>query len=347
MTILFADGVSDRLQLQGKYDVFDFINIVAWSTSRHADSPAVAVMRATSTGNTHRLGKYVGGREEIAAGVAFYIHNNSANQRGSLLQIRDTTGALMCRVEWDSSSNGRIRLFDGANNLLDQHGQKGGAANNQFIQISVRILLDTVDPAQSHWEWYEGDNYLGQGTANLGSELIGEVGISAQATSTSSRDMRFEDFWITDGQLLYDARITTLRPNALGPSSDWERSDPLADYNYEMVNDVTPNFSTYVSSANNDELDLYSFEDLTVDEYREVVVGLQLTAVASKTDAEERSIRLAARPDTTTHLGDPIEVSSQAAHYQLWEGNPETSAPWELADVNASYFGFQSVNPVI
>lgn len=337
--ILFADGCTDRLQFEGKYDV-QTAAFYDWyaAGSRHLDNESVLRVNAHTTA-TERLGAQFTARSTIAAGVAFNPTNRPENPRQALLQVRSATG-IIAMVRWDQTSVGTIQLQKGDGTVLASISGIDGI-NGGWNQVSVKITVDTVTPANGSFALYLKDTFVGAGTYDLGDAAITEVAISGQSTSTSTRLTAFQDFWVTDGDLLYDARMATLRPNAVGASSQWTPS-AVAD-NYTMVNDVTLDRAKYVATDTNAYVDLYQMSDLPVDNARDTIYGVFATAVASKTVLDPRSIELATYVGTTQYFGDEEAIDGEAVFRHFWSLNPGTSLAWTKSDVDAAHFGVRAV----
>lgn len=338
--ILFADGCYDRLQFEGKYAVqtADFYD---WWTngSRHQDNLSVLRVDANTTSN-ERLGTQFSARSTVAAGVAFNPTNRPENPRQSVLQVRSAS-AIIAMVRWDETSAGTIQLRKGDGTVLASIS--GVGTSNQWYQVSVKIFVDTATPANGVFEFYLKDMFVASGTVDLGNQAITEVALSGQSTSTATRLTAFQDFWVTDGELLYDARMVTLRPNAVGASSQWTPSE--AGANYTMVNDVTLDRSKFVATDTDGHVDLYEFGDLPIDDARDTVRGVFATAVASKTTPDPRSIELATWVDTLQYFGSEQAIEGEAVFRHFWDVNPNTSTAWTKADIDAAHFGVRAVIP--
>lgn len=339
--ILFADGCYDRLQFEGKYTVqtADFYD---WWTngSRHLDNISVLRLNAHTTA-TERLGVQFAPRSTVAAGVAFNPTNRPENPRQSLLQVRSSAG-IIAMVRWDETSLGTIQLRKGDGTVLASISGIGGMGGG-WNQISVKISVDTSTPANGSFEFYLADVFVDAATVDLGNQAITEVALSGQSTSAFTRLTAFQDFWVTDGELLYDARMVTLRPNAVGASSQWTPSE--AGSNFEMVNHVTLDRSTFVATDTDGHVDLYEVQDLPVDNSRDTVRGVYATAVASKTSPDARSIELGTWVDSAQYFGSELEIAGEAVFRHFWDVNPGTSQAWTKNDIDGAHFGMRAVVP--
>jgi len=339
--ILFADGCYDRLQFEGKYDVQTAEFYDWWTGSRHLDAAAILRVNAHTTLD-ERLGAQFAPRSTVAAGVAFNPTNRPENPRQSLLQIRSSVG-IIAMVRWDETSAGTIQLRKGDGTVLASISGIGGMGGG-WNQVSVKITVDTGTPANGSFELYLSDVFVDSGTVDLGNQAITEVALSGQSTSSFTRITAFQDFWVTDGELLYDARMVTLRPNAVGASSQWTPSDAESS-NYEMVNSVALDRDTYVATDTDGHVDLYEVQDLPTDNSRDTIRGVYATAVASKTSPDPRSIELATWVDSTQYFGSELEITGEEVFRHFWEVNPDTSQAWTKLEIDSAHFGMRAVIP--
>lgn len=173
----------------------------------------------------------------------------------------------------------------------------------------------------------------GQDTLNGGAGVINTIKIFGKAY--------FDDFWSDDSEYLGDCRIECLFPSAAGDTTAWT---PSAGANYECVDEAAPDSDTsYVSSSTADQVDTYTFGNLVTT--AGTVKGVQVSAFARKDDAGSRNIALVARPGSTDRPGGSQAVADTYNYYrQLWEVNPDTSAAWSIAEVNAAKFGIKLVS---
>ncbi len=130
--------------------------------------------------------------------------------------------------------------------------------------------------------------------------------------------------------------IENLEPTA-DDTSAWTPS--AGGDHFALVNDSTINDATYVSSTALNEVDLWSYANLSE-------VDGTILAVAQKTrvttDAEGiRTLKMLCESDVTLN-----ETSVAIAGYevfenilQYYEDDPNTSTTWEIADLNAANFG--------
>ena len=183
--------------------------------------------------------------------------------------------------------------------------------------------------------------------------LIGNADTQDQATSDVSRLLMFgsylsatylADVYICDesgsqcNDFLGDCRIDALRPDGAGALTQW---DPSAGANYECVDEaINDGDTTYNSTNVVDEVDTFSFDDLTA--LGTAVMAVALTNVSRSDDSGIVSCKPVTRISGSNYLGDEVvENMEYLFHQQIWELNPADSAAWEEADINGAEFGIQ------
>ncbi len=136
-----------------------------------------------------------------------------------------------------------------------------------------------------------------------------------------------------------DLRVRALFPNGNGNSSQMVGSDGNSTDNYLLVDDATPNTADYVGSPTLNNKDTYAFDDLP--DTSGTVVGLQLEALATKTDAAARSLALVTRSGSTDYDGSDVALALGSNTYiqQIRETDPATGVAWLRSGVNSAEFG--------
>jgi hypothetical protein len=140
-----------------------------------------------------------------------------------------------------------------------------------------------------------------------------------------------------------DTRCEYIRPSGNGNSSQWVGSDGNSVDNYLLVDETSPNDDTdYVASSTVNDLDLYTFTDVTP-----TTGGVKLVVEylwARKDDAGTRTIAGATREGGTTSVGANQDLSTSYNYYrEAWALNPRTAAAWSISEVNGSEFGAKEI----
>jgi len=151
---------------------------------------------------------------------------------------------------------------------------------------------------------------------------------------------RYDDLIIFDttspnNDFLGDLHIVTTVPDAAGDSTQWT---PSAGANYQCVDEATPNGDTdYVYSSTPGQVDLYNIADLPV---AGTVFAVALASFARKDDAATRTMRHVLKSGATQAEGaDKGLATGYTMFSDVWDQDPNTSATWAAAAVNALQAG--------
>lgn len=164
--------------------------------------------------------------------------------------------------------------------------------------------------------------------------------------ATTSPDIDFDDLYVcdktgtTNNDFLGDCRVDTQFPNADGAVTNFATSSGAT--HYTLVDEVTPNTTDYVDSANVGDRDLYEFTNLT-SLGTSTVYGVQVSTAVQKDDAGSRSIAVTARSNGTNVDGATQALStSQLFHSSIFETDSAAVA-WTQTSVDAAQFGIKVV----
>ena len=157
-----------------------------------------------------------------------------------------------------------------------------------------------------------------------------------------------DDFYALDpttgaapyNDFLGDVRIQTLFASAAGSSTQWT---PLSTTNFSNVDDAgLDGDTTYNSSTTAGQIDLFACADLTG---TPVVLGVQAFVDARKDDAGLRQVRTKLKSGAVTSNGATATLnSSNYANYaDRYLTDPNTSAAWTVAAVNALEVGYENI----
>ena len=156
----------------------------------------------------------------------------------------------------------------------------------------------------------------------------------------------FDDVYIldttgtTNNTYLGDVRVQTLVPSADGSNLGMTPSSGTT--HYSMVNEATPDTTTYVSASSAGVKDSYQYQDLAANTAS--VYGVAVTNYASKDAPAAANIATLVRLGATDYVNATPQVlsASWVAGTDLYQARPSDSAPWTPADVNGAEFGIQT-----
>jgi len=137
-------------------------------------------------------------------------------------------------------------------------------------------------------------------------------------------------------------QVFTSAPNGNGNSSDFVGSDADSTDNYLLVDDAgaPDDDSTYVESSTPGDKDTYAFGNLPASAATVHAVGVKV--IAKKIDVGAPDLIAVARSSTTEDDSPSLGVgTTYIARQGIFEEDPNTSAAWAPAAVDAAEFGIK------
>jgi hypothetical protein len=193
--------------------------------------------------------------------------------------------------------------------------------------------------------WVDGTRYVNLTvdntfTSNLNIQRF-ELGISTNnPTSGTVSYEAYDDLAVNDslgtinnGQI-GDGRVVMLVPNGAGSNTVLTRGGTDTGANWSQCNEIPPSAAQYVQSTNPGDRDTYALQDLPAGTW--AVNCVEELVMAQIDQSTGGSLGLTVKSGATTNEGS-AQVLTTAAVYlrQLWETDPNTSAAWTNAAVNA------------
>jgi hypothetical protein len=138
---------------------------------------------------------------------------------------------------------------------------------------------------------------------------------------------------------LGQCKIETLRPSASGNSAQFTAS---SGSNYACVNETSPNGDTnYVSTSTTGLKDSYAFTDLSATPT--TIYGVMVNTYAKNNGTGTINIAGLARSSGVESTATAVATGAAYKTFQYnFPQDPNTSAAWTGAGVNAAEFGFKS-----
>jgi hypothetical protein len=176
-------------------------------------------------------------------------------------------------------------------------------------------------------------------TRNAGTPLVNGVRYETSGGATTDYcDLYVADTTgTTNNDFLGDTRVRELYPNGAGTYTDFT---PSAGSNYQAVDETAQDGdTTYVQSSTVGHKDTYAYTDLATSP---TIKGARLLLLAKKDDAGARSIAPTVKSGATEDDGTTAALSTSYVYYsKIWETDPNTSAAWTAANLNAAEFGVE------
>jgi len=222
-------------------------------------------------------------------------------------------------------------------------------AINTWYYIEVKIIKSNSSSAGDVIVMVDGVEWINCGAgldflsgANNWTDMICFRGYSGSTRY-------FDDIYICDengssptNTFLGHVTIATLYPDGNGNTNDFTGSDADSTDNYLHVDELTDDDDTsYVESNTPTDLDLYTFDDMP--ESSDPIFGVQVSSYVKKDSAGPRLGKHVTRVNGSNYEG--ASFGANATDYlfadTIWELNPDDSAAWENADIDAAEFGLK------
>lgn len=331
MSLLFLEGFDDNLATLGKWTVYGVETYVAGRTGNAA---------RWQNGTNNGMRKVVAAADEHATmTVGFAFKPDSALTNTTLLNFVSDTSATT-HISLGTDLNNALVVRRGATVLGTSSSNLIVPGTFVYIECSV-VLHDTTGSVVVKVNTATVLNLTNQDTKNGGTKTVLEgIRFDNQSGQTSQMD----DIYLTNGAgavntgFLGDVSIETLFPSGNGNSSQLLGSDADSVDNYLLVDEVTPNTTDYVGSATDNQKDTYAFSNLV--HGTGTIRGIQTAMYAAKSDSGARSLAKVIRSGGADFDGaDKVLSTSFTGIFEINETDPNTSAAWTIANVNAAEFG--------
>ena len=167
-----------------------------------------------------------------------------------------------------------------------------------------------------------------------------ELGGDCSSGATYHRYARYDDLIVCDdsgpycNDFLGDSRVCMLLPEGVGAHADWT---PTAGANWQCVDDNPPDDDTsYNHTLTPTDRDSLEMEDLPAG-ISGTVHAVCAALSVRKDDAGTRTVMPGVRSGGTDYDGDNWNIPNDYVFQIMyaWETDPDTAAPWLVADVNA------------
>lgn len=249
----------------------------------------------------------------------------------------------------------QIAAFDKAGLYIQAGGALALYRNDTNVQIAVSAK--TIWPTGGIWRYLELKYDTTTGACEVRVDGVTAVSGTVPTTSAigsikfpntpnSKGEFLIDDLYIADStstinnDFLGDVRVSLLLPSADGTYQDMVPSSGTS--HYSLVNDATPDTTSYVSTPNVGARDTYQFPDLSNNTAG--VFGLRVTSYSQKDGTGSAGIRNVARISGADYQGVTVSSLSVSwtANSELWESNPATGQLWSVSDVDDAEFGIET-----
>lgn len=332
MTLLLLDGCEDGLMNLGKY--FTGYTSTVTSPVRTAGGKA-----ANSISNPTWRALPAEEHATFIAGMGVCPQSLSTSRR--IFSFNSDTGATG-HLSLYVLASGQLQVQLGNGTVLGTTTLAFPLVQNVYRHIEFKATLsDTVGAFTVRL-----DESVVLSATNIDTKNGGTKTVFDTITFNYDQGCYWDDLYVCNGANADDFRgdciVVTSLPNNNGNSSILAGSDGNSVNNYALVNEVTPDTTTYVGSATTGDKDTYAFADLPYT--AGAVKGVVLTSYAAKSDAGARTARSVVRSAGTDYPSavDVALSTSYTTYRTVLETDPATSAAWTIAGFNAAEFGFEA-----
>lgn len=276
--------------------------------------------------------------------LGFGFHYATANQI-IIVNLQDA-GSDQCGLR--VNTDGTLQVVRGTSTALNASGTSSLSLSlNTWYYIEWKVTIADSISASTCKVNVNGVNWI---NVDSGQDLKATANAQANRVvfipnSNIIMNIYFDDIYILDGtgsannDLLGDMRVETLFPDGAGNSSQWTADSGT---NYTRVNEANPDTSSYVQTSGVNNIDLYTFGNLSSTPTS--IAGIMVNNFAEKTDAGARQfanvIRLGGTNYVNSNNHNPTAMS-YLDHTQIYEQDPSTSAAWGTTNINAMEVGYK------
>jgi len=270
--------------------------------------------------------------------VGFAMKGNTGNG-DDILQILNA-------LDLETDASGKIYVKRGST-TLGASGDAGTEVNvfgdDAWHYIELKVVIDSV---AGSWELrVDGVESASGSGVNTGTAA------SAIDFELDYYDQYIDDVYICDGDgtanndFIGPAFVEGLLPTSDGNSSDWTPSSGTDNYVLIDENPSDLDGTDNVSTTTQDAKDTYGYADLTSSP--DLIRGLQVNTDARKLTVANQDLANVTRSGTTESdsvaetVTDETDFKTVVA---VFEQDPDTSAAWTQAGVNAAEFGIKKTS---
>lgn len=350
MSLIFLEGWDNiaTADMAAKGWLIQQLNGAHSIQSTTARTGQALTMTLASNNNNKRFYKMFGTAQEhatITVGLALFRVSALLGE----VMVLASDGAAARHITLRANADGSLAVLRGVVTLGTTAPGAVSIGGWNFVELQV-TMSDTVGVVTVRVNNVIVLNLTGQDTKNGGSKVVFDSVILAMANledsnNTSGQTHHYDDIYVVNGAgttnngFLGDLRVRTIAPNANGTSSQLVGSDTNSVDNYLLVDEATPAVVDFVGSSVLDAKDTYNFADLP--DTSGNVLGVQINALATKTDSATRNLALVTRSAAADYDGpdNVLALGSNSLVQHLREIDPATGAAWTRAAVNAAEFG--------
>lgn len=283
--------------------------------------------------------------DSYANRYAYKTLSASQSQLYLSMKVRYTQAATHLCSFWDSANTIIFSVGRSAANLLEL---RSGDYSTLLATGSIPVMNNSTNlievyfkPLNSGGECTVKVNgatdvtYSGDTTAGLENVQTFQIG------KYGSTSIYFDDIVVGNSGWIGNACIQAIVPAGAGSSTQYS---PSTGSNYACVDEVTASDTDYVYTNTTDQLDLYATSNLTGNIGSIIAIDICARMAYEGTPTPTKQ-KIAYKSGSTIAYSSDVVASLSFADYFTGpiELNPDDSAAWEEADINALEIGVKAV----
>jgi hypothetical protein len=285
---------------------------------------------------------FIATRQIMTAGFAFKVNTLSG------------TPGTVCYLADSATPQCDLRLAGDGTWSVTRNNTVLGSSNPGLVQPGVWCYVEwylkidpTVGATQVRINGTTVINLSNQNTRQTANSYATNFGFSDGFSGTTGGNLGLfyvDDFYLDNQGTFYgDSRIESRFANGNGATNAWT---PSAGSNYQNINQAnSDDDTTYNSSANVGDIDLYTFPALSTNAglvHAVMTVGVQRidTAGSASSCPTYRSA------SGTNYFGatQTIGATTYGAYMDIQTTDPSTSGNWTIAGVNGFQYGAKRIS---
>lgn len=357
MSLIFCDGFDDGLATLGKWDLLFGSAAVIASGGRNgnrlylydgqsAGTPTSPIKRSLGTANEHATITY-GFAMQVTDVGTFTSNGGTFANLGTLCSDAGATSHVSIGAEGTTLSPSIQARRGVANGTVIGSASVPAWIANQWYYFEIQVVLhDTTGSVVVKINGTTVLTLTNVDTKNGGTKTVFDSIAFANASRGNSWNASYDDLYITNGAgsantgFLGDVAVETLYPSGDGSSSQFVGSDGNSVNNSLLVDEAVPDTADYVQSATAGNRDLYAMANLV--RTAGTIYGVQSAAYGQSSDSGSVSIKNVVKSGATVLAGAAIPlVTTYGPKLTVFEQDPDTSAAWLVAAVNAVEAGVE------
>jgi len=278
--------------------------------------------------------------QTVTFGIVFYKATDNTPSLSTSYPLAYLSDGANAHIRICVDADYNIKVYRDTTLLGTSSGKQ--IKNNAWQILEGKIHIDdAAGTVQLKLDGVEIINLTGQDTQNGTNAYVRRFAVKCvHNEQTTYFDLVY--FGDTTGDapqndVLGDCKVERLIPNGAGDQTDFT---PSAGSNYENVDDTCPDDDgTYNSSDNIGDQDSYALPALPGSE---TIFGSTSRVTVAKSDAGVKGCKILTRSGGTFYKSDEILPSTTYEIFgKLYQNNPDDSAAWEKADVDAMELGVE------